>query len=335
MNNSGRGVHEETIFRDTPGRKFDSVRYGRKMTSEKNSEARFYLFMVLPGITLFTLIVVVPILCSVALGFTDFDVYHPERARFIGFAQYARMFYADERLAGEFRTSLVNNLAVIGVSVFGQIPLGFGLAYILFRNRIKGASFFQAMVFLPNFVSTIVIGLLWRNLISPIGPVTALLRFATKDPTALVTWQLERSTAMIPVAFALLWMYTGFYMVVFLANLQRIDHDIFEAAMIDGAGEFRIFTRIAVPMLAGVVFVNSILAIAGSLKGFDLIFAMTGEGISRENSMVLPIYMYKHAFRIQSNDAFSFGSAISNVIVLLSCSLIAFSWAVRRRSASD
>lgn len=303
------------------------------MTGNRKSEVGFYLCMVLPGFLLFFLVVVIPILCSVLLGFTDFDVYHPERTRFVGFLQYERMFYSDPRLSEEFWRALLNNLIVIGVSVFGQIPLGLGLAYLLFRGRVRGASFFQSMVFLPNFVSTIVIGLLWRSLISPIGPVTAALRALTGDPNALVSWQLERSTAMIPVAFALLWMYTGFYMVVFIANLQRIDPDIFEAAQIDGAGEFRIFTKIALPVLSGVLFVNSILAIAGSLKGFDLIFAMTGEGISRENSMVLPIYMYKHAFRLQSNGAFSFGSAVSNVIIALSCLFIALSRAAHRARA--
>lgn len=300
------------------------------MTKTRRSDAFFYTCMVLPGMALYALIVVIPILASITLGFTRFDIYNPAKSAFVGLANYSRIFFADPARSAEFWHAFRNNMLVVGVSIFGQIPLGFILAYLLFRNRVKGAPFFQAMVFLPNFISTVVIGLLWKSLISPIGPITALIRFITNNPDALIMWQLDKATAMIPVGIALLWIYTGFYMVVFLANMQRIDKEILEAAMIDGANETRVFTRIVFPLLAGVVFVNSILAIAGSLRGFDLIFAMTAEGVARENSMVLPIFMYKYAFRIPSNDAFSFGSAISNIIVAISCGLILLSGMVRK-----
>lgn len=299
------------------------------MTITRRADARFYGLMVLPGMALYAVIIVVPILASFALGFTQFDIYNPAKSAFVGFANYLRVFFQDEKIAGEFWSAFGNNMIVVAVSVFGQIPLGFALAYILFRNRVRGTHFFQAMVFMPNFISSVVIGLLWKSLISPIGPITALIRFFSGDPEALIMWQLDRSTAMIPVAIAMLWVYTGFYMVVFLANMQRLDREILEAAMIDGATETGIFTRIIVPLLAPVIFVNSILAISGSLKGFDLIFAMTAEGIARENSMVLPIFMYKYAFRVPSNDAFSFGSAISNIIVVVSCALIMVANAIR------
>lgn len=300
------------------------------MTELRRADARFYSFMVIPGMALYMLIIVIPIVASILLGFTRFNIYTPAESVFIGLKNYARMLFQDQRISSEFWSAFRNNMIVVAVSVFGQIPLGFILAYILFRNRIRGTAFFQAMVFLPNFISTVVIGLLWKNLISPIGPMTALFRMLSGDPQKLILWQLDKSTAMIPVAIALLWIYTGFYMVVFLANMQRIDTEILEAAMIDGAGEIKIFTRIVFPLLIGVVFVNSILAIAGSLRGFDLIFAMTAEGVARENSMVLPIFMYKYAFRIPSNDAFSFGAAISNVIVVISCSLIIVAGFVRK-----
>lgn len=301
------------------------------MLQKRRGQAGFYAAMTFPGMAIYLLVVVAPIFAAIALGFTQFDIYDVSRTKFIGFANYARILFADPRLSSEFWSAFGNNMIVVAVSVIGQIPLGFFLAYILFRNSVKGTAFFQAMVFLPYFLSTIVIGLLWKSLISPIGPITALVRFLSGDQNALVTWQLYRSTAMIPVGLALLWVYTGFYMIVFLANLQSLDKEILEAATIDGAGEGRILFRIVVPLLSGVIFINSILAIAGSLKGFDLIFAMTGEGISRENSMVLPIYMYKYAFRVQSNDAFSFGAAVSNIIVLVSCSLIALSQLVSAR----
>ena len=90
------------------------------------------------------------------------------------------------------------------------------------------------------------------------------------NPKFNFTWFLDRETAMIPIAIALLWVYTGYFMLVFLANMQKMDKGILEAASIDGANEFNIFLKIMVPSLAGVILINCILAIAGSLKGFDV-----------------------------------------------------------------
>ncbi|MCX7949343.1 MAG: sugar ABC transporter permease, partial [Treponemataceae bacterium] len=121
-------------------------------------------------------------------------------------------------------------------------------------------------------------------------------------------------------------MYTGLYMVIFLANLQKIDNAMIEAAQIDGANEFQIFTRVIVPVLSGTILVSSILAIAGSLRGFDLIFSITTQGLQRNNAMVLAIYMYQTAFQDYNNpERFAYGAAISNAIIVISVLLILLS----------
>jgi len=132
----------------------------------------------------------------------------------------------------------------------------------------------------------------------------------------------------------------SFLMVIFLANLQKLDSSLVEAAQIDGASEPQIFFRIMVPMLSGLIIVNCILAIAGSLKGFDLIWAMAGSqgGLKMQNTMVLPVYLYNNAFSgsADPNNAMSFGSAISNVIVSISVILIlAATWLGRRFNTGE
>lgn len=148
----------------------------------------------------------------------------------------------------------------------------------------------------------------------------------TGDPTAQFDLMLYADTVMIPIGFALIWMYTGFFMIIFLANLQKMNTNMIEAAKIDGASEPQIFFRVIVPLLSGTILVSTVLAIAGSLRGFDLIFAMTTQGLQRNNAMVLPIFMYQTAFQDYSNEMrFAFGSAISNAIVFISMLLILFS----------
>ena len=280
-----------------------------------------YLGFVLPGLLLYILIVAYPIIYSIGLSFTDYNPNSGKHWNFVGLLQYKTMLSNPN-----FWHALKNNMIVVAVSAFGQIPLGFALAYILYRKLVKGQTFFQSMVFLPQFLSPLVIGILFKRLVGADGPVSRLLQIITHEPSKQFTLMLHQETVMIPIAFALLWMYTGFYMIIFLANLQKIDSNIIEAARIDGAREYQIFGRVIVPILSGTILVSTILAIAGSLKGFDLIFALTTQGLQRNNAMVLPIFMYQTAFQDYTNPMrFAFGSAISNAIVFISVILIMIS----------
>ncbi len=276
----------------------------------------FYIFMVSPALILFILIIAGPVLYSLGLGFTNYNFRPNQIAEFVGFDQYKKMF-SDPK----FWISLKNNMIVVAISIFGQIPLGFALAYLLYRKYVRFQRFFQAMVFLPQVISTVIVGILWRNFFGIRGAATAFMRFVTDNPKFNFTWFLNPNTAMIPYAIACLWIYTGFYMIVFLANLQKLDPQVIEAAQIDGAGEWSIFLKIIVPSLAGVILINCILAISGSLKGFDLIFALApndGMGVANSN-LLLPTYMYHYAFK---SSKYAFGSAISTTIVFISIGLI-------------
>ena len=124
---------------------------------------------------------------------------------------------------------------------------------------------------------------------------------------------------MIPILIVILWMYTGIYMLIFLANLQKIDVSIIEASKIDGASEMQTLRYIILPALSGVIVTAAILAISGSLKSFDLIFVMTGGGPAYRTS-VLSIYMYEKAFRGAPN--YPVANAISTIMVIICFILI-------------
>jgi raffinose/stachyose/melibiose transport system permease protein len=277
-----------------------------------------YIALVLPGLLVYIWIIAYPVIYSIGLSFTDFNPNAQGRASFVGLRHYIRMFQDSW-----FWHALKNNMIVVGVSVFGQIPIGFVLAYILFRRLVRAPHFFQALVFLPHFLSVIVIGTMWKRIFQADGPASGLIQLISGDPSAQFTLMLSAKTVMVPVGFALIWVYTGLYMIIFLANLQKIDTDLLEAATIDGANEPTIFFRVIVPLLAGTVLVCAVLAIAGSLRGFDLIFSITTMGLQRNNAMVLPIYMYQTAFQDYRNpERFAYGATISNAIVLISVVMI-------------
>jgi len=283
----------------------------------KGEKRLAYMVLALPAVIIYLAVVAFPTIFSVLLSLTDYNggpIFGPgSDIQFAGLKSYLWMFTDP---SGNFYTALRNNLLIVGVSVFGQIPLGFILAYILSRKLIKkGNSFFQTMIYLPNVISSIIIGVLFNAIIYGRNSVLMDIR-RIFDPAAVFTMS---SNPMAPVLVVILWMFTGFYMIIFLANMQRIDPAIIEAARIDGAKESGILWYITLPALSGVIITTAILAISGSLKSFDLIYAMTNGGPAGQ-TRVLSLYMYQSAFQGAPN--YPLANAISTVMVVISIILI-------------
>jgi len=288
---------------------------------EKFKRVSTYIIFVLPALAIYLAVIAFPIISSVGLSFTDYNIYK-NQAIWTGLANYIKIFKDPV-----FWFSMKNNFFVIFVSVFGQIPLGFVLAYLIYRKLIKRSGFFQAMVFIPTVISTIIVGILWSKMFSPIGVVPRIIQVITNNPDYSMTIMTNKNLAMIPIGFVILWMFTGNYLIIFLASLQNIDPDIIEAAQIEGATDGQILTKIIIPQLYGVLVLTSILAIAGSLKAFDLVFVMTGGGPAYYTNL-LAIYMYNQSFIFYN---YGVGSAISTVMVALSIVLVILIRLARRK----
>ena len=282
----------------------------------KGEKKLAYAVLALPAVLIYLAVVAFPTIFSVLLSLTNYNgglIFGNPDIQFVGLRSYIWMFTEPTH---NFYTSLVNNLLIVGISVFGQIPLGFMLAYILSRKLIKrGNGLFQTMIYLPNVISPIIIGVLFNAIIYGRNSVLMEIR-RIFNPNAVFTIS---ATPMVPVLMVILWMFTGFYMIIFLANMQRIDPAIIEAARIDGASESRVLWYITLPALSGVIITTAILAISGSLRTFDLIYAMTSGGPAGQ-TRVLSLFMYQSAFTGSPN--YPLANAISTVMVLISVVLI-------------
>jgi multiple sugar transport system permease protein/raffinose/stachyose/melibiose transport system permease protein len=286
----------------------------------KQQKMTSYWILVAPGLILFAAIIVFPVLFSFSLSFTKWNGYGTPI--FFGLENYHTIFTDPVFLHG-----LRNNLLIVLISVFGQIPLGFLLAFMLHRKMVKSTEFFQTMIFLPITISPVVVALLWNQIFSSSGLLTALVRNITGNSQYVMKIFENRSLAIVPILFVLLWMYTGTYMIIYLANLQKISPSVLEAAQIDGASEGQMFSRIILPSMVGAITTTAIFAISGSLKAFDLIFAMTGGGPAHFTE-VIALYMYTNTFKYYK---YGFGSAVSIIIVLLSVGLILVLQAISNR----
>jgi raffinose/stachyose/melibiose transport system permease protein len=275
-------------------------------------ERSAYWMLVLPALLFYFAVMTFPTFFSVALSFTNYkggSLFREGAFHFVGLKNYIRVFH--DKL---FYLSLKNNMFIVLISVFGQLPLGFALAYILSREFVRGKDFFQTMIYLPCVISTVVIGILWQTFFSSHGAWTEVMKLLNGN----YEWSMN-AHPMIPVLFVILWMYTGTYLIIFLANLQKIDTQIIEAAKIDGATEWQILWHIIFPELTGVFVTSAILAISGSLKSFDLIYVMTAGGPAKQ-TYVLSLYMFDKAFTGSPN--YPMANTISTIMVIISLILI-------------
>ena len=271
-----------------------------------------YIILVVPTLTLFLLFVILPIIYSFFLGLTDWSGYGA--FRFIGLRNFQDLF--SDRV---FYIAFRNNIYFILASTFGQIPIGFFIAYLLHRKLVAGRVFFESMFFLPMVISTIVVAILWANIFSPqIGALNVFIGRLLGQKNYVLPWMDNLGAAIFPVCFVLIWKYAGFYMLIYLSALQKIPHEMIEAATIDGARESQIFFRIIIPVLWTTLQTTIVLSISGSMRAFDLVFAMTGGGPAHSTEL-LATYMYNKTFEVYR---YGYGSAISTMIVVISVLLI-------------
>lgn len=272
-----------------------------------------------PALVIYLLFAIVPILISFYYSVMDWDGFTD--MKFIGLANF------QEALTDPvFWSSLKNNLLVVATSVFGQIPLALFFALLLNRN-LKGGKIFRTLGFLPVVISTVIISLVWGMLYnSRRGLFNKLLESVGLDQLAQ-NWLGDPKWAMISVCITIIWQFVGLYLIIFLAALQNIPQEIYEAAEIDGASEMKKTFFITLPMMRNSIMVAVILCISGSLRTFDLIYVMTSGGPGHSTE-VLAMYMFDQTF---SSTRYGYGSALSIFIFFFSLLLVYGSTLVLRK----
>jgi len=236
------------------------------------NDKKAILLFVLPALILFVAIVVIPIMISVYYSLLKWDGFGAKT--FIGIRNYIELFVNNQ---DGFVKSIGNSFIIAFFSVFLQIPLAMILALILARG-IKGEGFFRTVYFVPVLLSSVVIGQLWRQIYHPsLGLLnTILVNIGLENWTN--TWLGDVNTALIAVLIPTIWQWIGYHMLLLYAGAKAVPVQLREAAVIDGANEFQINTRIIIPLMRPVIRICVIMAVIGSMKAFDLIFVLTGGG---------------------------------------------------------
>ena len=282
---------------------------GRRRRKSGAAQPYFWLF---PALLVFGIFTVGPLLYGLVLSFFAWD--GSGEPRFIGLGNYLEAL-----VDPKYFPSLVHNVIYAVGTVIGKIVLGLGLALVL-NSGIRGRVVFRTLLFIPVVMSFVVIGILWSwiysysNGLLNAGLDAVGLSLLKKD------WLGSPASALLAVMGVDLWKWFGFHMVLFLAGLQSIPSELYEAARIDGANKPQLFRYITLPMLAPITVVNVVLASSGAFNVFDVVYVMT-QGGPANSSEVAMTYVYRVGFQFYQ---FGYASALSMIQLVLVAAISLF-----------
>lgn len=266
-----------------------------------------WLFMA-PALIIYVAFLVYPVISSLLLSLVRWDGLAAERT-FVGLSNYGTIIF-DDPVA---RIALRNNVLWMLATVLVPSALGLLLAVAL-NQRLPGRAFFRSAIYAPGVLPLVAVGLIWGWLYNPtFGLVNqALIWVGLSDLTR--GWLGDPKTALGAVIVTGIWQRTGFPMLLYLAGLQAIPNEQYEAARIDGASRFETFRSITLPWLRPMHVIVIALGVIDAVKVFDLIYAMTNGGPAW-STQVLATWMYFNMFQYFN---IGYGSALAWVIAAIS-----------------
>ncbi|MBK6386284.1 MAG: sugar ABC transporter permease [Rhodoferax sp.] len=247
-----------------------------------------------------------PVLVSLYLSFTKFDLLSP--AVWVGTDNYARMFLDDPR----FYQSLKVTFTYMTFEV--PLKLAFALAVAMVLDKaIRGGAFYRALFYIPSLLGgSVAIAVLWRQLFEGNGTVNQILLWAFGYKGE--SWISNPETAIYTLVLLAVWQF-GSPMIIFLAGLRQVPQDLYEAASMDGAGAFRKFYKITLPMLAPVIFFNMVLQIIEGFKAFTPAYVVSGgTGGPIDSTLFYTLYLYQEAF---SYFRMGYASALAWILLII------------------
>lgn len=273
--------------------------------SKETPDNKAALLFLTPWIIGAIFLMIGPILASLVLAFTNYNLL--EAPDFVGFANFQRML-TDTRL----HKALVVTFTYVIVSVPLQQAAALGLAALLDRG-MRGLAFYRSAFYLPSMLGTsVAIAVLWRLIFGADGLFNSILGLLGIESST--SWIGSPDTALTTIILLHVWTF-GSPMVIFLAGLRQIPKEYYEAASVDGAGPWRQFRAITLPLLTPIIFFNLVLAIINSFSTFTQAFIISGgTGAPADSLLFYTLYLYQEGF-----NAFRMGyaSALAWLLVLI------------------
>lgn len=276
--------------------------------------------LISPFFILYGIFGLFPIIFSFYLSFHKWNGSGP--MKYVGIAYYKYLI-----TDANFLLSIKNTLIIWILSTIPMVLLAIVLAFVLNAQYLKGKSFFRVVYYLPNITSTVAVAIVFANIFgNKYGILNFFLQKLGFNP---VQWLSLHLGVQFAIAMVVIWRWTGYNAIILLAGLQKIPYSLYEAARIDGADTWQIFTRITVPLLNPVIQFVVITSTIGGWQLFAEAQMLVGQdgGIGKSGLTVV-LYLYNMAFK---QSQFGYGSAISWGLVLIIGVFSLINWRLIRR----
>ena len=273
---------------------------------------KYFVIFILPALIIYLLFSIIPFLYTIYYSFTDYTDMNPINLHFVGLKNYIKVLQTPVMLAA------IKNSVIYAILLTGfQTLLGLPLAFVL-NQKLKSRNLLRAVFFFPAVFSSLIIGYLWNFIMSSsdFGLINNILHQLGLGTLNFFT----SKNALYSVIITQIWQWTGWAMVIFLANLQSISPDLYEAAEIDGANGLKKFMYVTLPLMCPSVKIVIVTGLIGGMKVFDIIYSMTSGGPGDATQTVMTVMMKKGI----SEGFYSTGSAfgVCFFIIVLAISAI-------------
>ena len=256
------------------------------------NDARTAWFFLAPALTAIGVFFFLPVIAAFLMSFTDFDIYslgNWQYARFVGFKNYIQL--VEDPL---FWKALKNTLYFLLIGGPLSIAVSLGAALLLQSKLVKFKGFFRLVYFSPVVTTLVAVAVVWRFIYHPrFGLLNYVLSLVGIAP---VDWLGDPNWAMPAIILMAVWKNFGYNMIIFIAGLQNIPEELYEAASIDGAGKFQQFMSVTLPMLAPTTLFISVITMIGYFQLFAEPYVMT-QGGPLNSTLSIVLLMYQQGFR--------------------------------------
>lgn len=246
---------------------------------------KWFYFFIFPALAIYLIFSILPFIFTIIYSFTDYTDMNPTNLNFVGLKNYIKVFDTPLMMTA-IKNSVFYAIILTTLQTVFALPLA-----VLLNKKLKTKNLLRATFFFPAVFSSLIIGYLWSFILSSsdYGLVNNILHSLGLDTVNFFS----TNTALISVIMTQVWQWTGWAMVIFLANLQSIPSDLYEAADIDGASSLKQFFRVTLPLMCPSVKIIVITGLIGGMKVFDIIYSMTSGGPGNSTQTVMTVMMKK------------------------------------------
>lgn len=289
---------------------------GKNLSMKARRNIIGYIF-VFPALLCFLIFVLIPLILSMVLSFYKTDMFFTDMVP-VGFANFGRVF-RDTLFWRSIGNILLYTLMAVPLNVILSLILA-----SLVNSKIRGSKVFRLLFYLPSITSTVAASIVWLWLMNPAYGLLNNILNAFGLPSA--TWLTHSKTSLISVTLITVWQGVGGNMIIFVAALQNVPQQLYEAAKLDGAGPFTMFFKITLPMLAPTMYFILTMTLIGAFQLYDQVYVLTSGGPA--NSTLTPVYLiWQNSFGDNAGAQAGYAAAQSFILFLI---IMAVTVVVRR-----